>query len=93
MLELKNEQRIELAKFGASQDGGSIIKVLRKAIDEVRDVTNITTADYGAQVEGRKIAVAYLEDILTALGKKIPVATPKEKEEVPADKVLPSPYE
>ncbi len=68
-----------LRRLGASSHGREFSLLLQKVSDTIDKSSNIdANSDYGAQVEGRKIAVKLFQEIISAIKEQDKSGTHKE---------------
>lgn len=72
MIEFNEIESKLLRRLGNTTDGLSLIALLNKIIGIVSDVDTITGKDYGAEVEGRKVAKKLIEKIVSGMKSRNP---------------------
>lgn len=71
MFDFNTEEIKFLRDLSDTNDGLRLRKILSNARLSIGDISKIeTSADYGAQVEGRKIALMFLDSILNKMSKR-----------------------
>lgn len=63
-----NEEKRFLAHISTTENGRDLVALLNHAKDHYSSINTIDSkADYGAQVEGRKLFIKFIDDLVTQM--------------------------
>lgn len=70
-MDFTEQDKKVLSHLGRTEDGRDLLHILRRAKNHYSSIATIDSkGDYGAQVEGRRIFISFVDDLMSRLEVK-----------------------
>lgn len=81
-MEFSDAEKKFLSRLGRNEDGKDLVALFKKAKAHYSSIDSIAnTADYGAQVEGRKLFITFVDTLISKITTQEHVSRPLDPED------------